>query len=82
MLALDATLEQEARERDLENLRRAIATRGCIGQAQGILMERERITAEQAFDLLRKASQRMNVRLAAIAESVVRTGEAPPLHPS
>jgi len=40
-------------------------------------MERERITGDQAFDVLRRASQRMNIKLRDIAETVVRTGEAP-----
>jgi AmiR/NasT family two-component response regulator len=40
-------------------------------------MERERIGAEDAFDVLRRASQRMNVKLREVAETLVETGEAP-----
>ena len=53
----------------------ALKTREVIGQAQGILMERERITADQAFDVLRRASQRMNVKLRDVASHLVETGE-------
>lgn len=56
----------------------ALVTRELIGQAQGILMERERITADQAFDVLRRASQRMNIKLREVAETLVETGEVPP----
>jgi hypothetical protein len=61
-------------ERDLHD---ALASRGIIGQAQGILMERERITAEHAFDVLRHASQDLNVKLRDVAQRVVDTGEDP-----
>ena len=48
-----------------------------IGQAQGILMERERITAGQAFDILRRASQHLNTKLREVAQELVETGERP-----
>jgi GAF domain-containing protein len=59
------------------NLRRALQSREVIGQAMGILMERHRITASQAFDVMVLASQRTNVKLRAIAEDLVRTGVLP-----
>lgn len=59
------------READLEN---ALKTREVIGQAQGILIERHRLTAEQAFSLLVAASQRRNVKLREIAEDLVHSG--------
>jgi AmiR/NasT family two-component response regulator len=40
-------------------------------------MERERITADQAFDVLRRASQHMNIKLREVAETLVETGESP-----
>jgi AmiR/NasT family two-component response regulator len=64
-------------ERRLEGLQRALATRELIGQAQGILMERERLSADQAFDILRVASQRLNVKLLEVAHRLVETGESP-----
>lgn len=44
-------------------LRHAIGTRDVIGQARGIVMHRQGITAEQAFSLLRSTSQDLNVTL-------------------
>jgi GAF domain-containing protein len=72
-LALSA-LDREA------NLRRALQSRELIGQAMGILMERHRITASQAFDVMVHASQRTNVKLRAIADELVRTGSLPAEH--
>jgi hypothetical protein len=76
-LALDSAEERAASELRAENLTEALRTRELIGQAQGILMERERITAEQAFDVLRRASQQVNVKLRSVAETLVQTGETP-----
>jgi hypothetical protein len=52
------------------NLRRAIETRDVIGQAKGILMNRRGITADEAFDLLRRTSQDLNVKLAELAHTL------------
>lgn len=76
--AIDAALiraEEEQTNRD--DLHAALASRAVIGQAQGILMERERITADDAFDVLRRASQELNVKLREIAQRLVDTGEDP-----
>lgn len=59
-------------------LQQAVASRDIIGQAKGILMERERLTADQAFDVLRRASQHVNLKLRDVAERVTETGERPP----
>jgi AmiR/NasT family two-component response regulator len=48
-----------------------------IGEAQGILMERERITADQAFDILRGASEHLNTKIRDVAQALVDTGESP-----
>ena len=59
-------------------LREALETRTVIGQAQGILMARQKIGAEDAFDILRRASQRTNRKLRDIAaEMVAGVGPAP-----
>ncbi|EOD65157.1 ANTAR domain-containing protein with unknown sensor [Amycolatopsis vancoresmycina DSM 44592] len=52
------------------NLRRAVSSRDVIGQAKGILMQRQGITAEAAFDLLRKTSQDLNVKLVDLAKTL------------
>ena len=77
-VALTAVRMRELEERQAENLRAALVTREIIGQAQGILMERERIAADQAFDILRRASQHLNLKLHEVARTLVETGESPP----
>lgn len=76
-IALSAAEAHSKEERRLENLKAALASRELIGQAQGILIERERITAEEAFDVLRKASQHFNVKLITVAQDLVDSGERP-----
>lgn len=78
--AVTAALEGNEDRRRADNLQAAMRSREVIGQAQGILMERERITADQAFDWLRRASQRLNVKLRDVADSLVETGEVPDPH--
>ena len=76
-LAIDSAEERASGRSKAVNLTEALRTRELIGQAQGILMERERISADQAFDVLRRASQHMNVKLREVAETLVETGESP-----
>jgi GAF domain-containing protein len=76
-LALSAAHSREDDERRAENLNTALGTRETIGEALGILMERERITADQAFDILRRASQHLNIKLRDVAQNLVDTGERP-----
>jgi GAF domain-containing protein len=57
-----------------ETLRAALETNRSIGAAIGILVERHKVSPEQAFDLLRVVSQRSNRRLADLADELVRTG--------
>ena len=51
-------------------LGQALASRDLIGQAKGILMERRGISADEAFDILRRTSQELNVKLAQVAETL------------
>ncbi|WP_199522374.1 GAF and ANTAR domain-containing protein [Geodermatophilus marinus] len=60
-----------------QHLRTAMATRTLIGQAQGILMERLKITPDQAFAVLSRLSQHTNVKLREVARRLVETGEIP-----
>lgn len=76
-LAFSTARSHEDDARREMNLHVALATREVIGQAQGILMERERITADQAFDVLRRASQHLNVKLREVAQTLIETGERP-----
>ncbi|HEY1987879.1 MAG TPA: sigma-70 family RNA polymerase sigma factor [Acidimicrobiales bacterium] len=81
-LALGGAHSHEDEDRRADNLNQALATRELIGQAQGILMERERITSDQAFDILRRASQHLNIRLREVAQDLVDTGDRPATRPS
>jgi ANTAR domain/GAF domain len=63
-------LEQLGRQ-----LHEALSSRDVIGQAKGILMERLRITPEDAFDALRRSSQRLNRKLREVAQGLTETGE-------
>lgn len=56
-------------------LHRALSTRDVIGQAKGILMERQRLSPGEAFDLLRRASQRLNRKLVDVAQQLAETGQ-------
>lgn len=67
---------QTAREM-ADNLETALQSRAVIDQAKGILMERHKITADQAFQVLASASMRTNTKLRDIAEQLVLTGEMP-----
>lgn len=80
-LALETAGERADEEQHVVNLREALETRELIGQAQGILIERERITADQAFDVLRRASQHLNIKIREVASTLVETGETPPSGP-
>lgn len=55
-------------------LTRAVTTRQLIGQAQGILMERHKVTPEQAFAMLVRVSQHRNDKLRRVAEVLVESG--------
>ena len=79
--ALNAAVNRRDAQARSDNLEQALLSREVIGQAQGILIERERITAEQAFDILRRASQHLNEKLRDIAQHLVDTGEDPDTGP-
>lgn len=56
-----------------EQLRDALATRGIIDQALGMIMAQQRVSAADAFALLREASQAQNRKLAEIAATLIET---------
>jgi hypothetical protein len=61
------------------NLEKALASSRNIGVAMGRLMNQHTIARDQAFGLLRMASQRTHRKLADVAAEVARTGVLPPL---
>jgi GAF domain-containing protein len=68
---------REEVDRRAAALHRGLSSRDVIGQAKGILMERQRLSAGDAFDLLRSASQRLNRRVVDVAQHLADTGELP-----
>jgi transcriptional regulator with GAF, ATPase, and Fis domain len=54
-----------------EQFRAALASRDIIGQAKGMVMERFKIGAGQAFELLKRLSQSSNTPLVAVARQLV-----------
>lgn len=61
----------------VNQLTQALQSRDVIGQAKGVLMARNRCTADEAFDILRRASQRLNMKLRDVAEQIVRSAAEP-----
>jgi hypothetical protein len=57
------------------DLQQVLLSRDVIGQAKGILMERLKITPEDAFDLLRRSSQHLHVKLRDVARGLAESGE-------
>jgi transcriptional regulator with GAF, ATPase, and Fis domain len=56
-----------------EQFRSALASRDIIGQAKGMIMERFKIDAVQAFELLKRLSQSSNTALAVVARQLVES---------
>jgi GAF domain-containing protein len=67
-----------ARSRHQHHLWQAIDARKLIGQAQGMLMERFSLDADQAFAVLRRYSQDNNVKLRDVAQRLIDTRQLPP----
>ncbi|MDP9431009.1 MAG: ANTAR domain-containing protein [Actinomycetota bacterium] len=65
---------QDARDQ-AENLRAAMESRAAIEQAKGIVIERYKVTADEAFRLLAAVSMRTNRKVRDLAEHLVLTGE-------
>jgi hypothetical protein len=62
------------------HLERALESRGVIERAKGVLIARQGCDPDQAFDILRRASQRLNRKLRDISTDLVvnaETGEVP-----
>lgn len=60
-------------------LEEAMASRAVIEQAKGILMGRHGFSETEAFELLRRQSQRSNVKLRTVAAQVVADASGSPL---
>lgn len=74
-MAISAVRERE----QAETLSQGLASNREIGKAVGLMMALPKIPDTQAFDLLRRASQDMNLKLADVARQVIdhhNTGNA------
>lgn len=62
-----------------EDLKTALASRAVIDQAMGVIMAENRCSSEEAFRILRSASQNRNLKLRDIAATLIEniTGVAP-----
>lgn len=61
------------RARLAEQLNEALLSRAVIDQAKGILMEREGVSADEAFEMLRAISRDQNVKLREVSRLLVRS---------
>ena len=59
------------------HLQTALDSRAVIDQAKGILMERFKLTADQAFQVLTRVSMESNTKVRDVAERFVATGDLP-----
>lgn len=78
VFAVHASAAMSAARRE-ESLEEKADSRDVIGRAKGILMARSGVSDDQAFAMLRNASQRMNLKLRDIAQQVA--GQGPPPEP-
>jgi len=65
---------ESARER-ADHLQIALESRAVIDQAKGILIERYKLTSDEAFKMLAQASMAGNRKLRDVADHLVTTGE-------
>jgi len=83
LLATHASLAMSSARlhEQVQHLERALQSNRGIGVAMGVLMHSYKITQQEAFDLLRMASQHSHRKLVEVARDVSETGilELPPL---
>ena len=65
------------RQSALARLQAQVETMPVIEQAKGILMAQRRCGPDEAFDLLRRASQRANIKVIVLAKQMVEQIAAP-----
>jgi len=59
------------------NLHTALESRAVIDQAKGVLVERHKLTPDQAFEQLVRVSMHTNRKVRDVADHLVNTGELP-----
>jgi two-component system, response regulator PdtaR len=68
--------ELSALREEADSLAEALAARKAIERAKGILMEKDGLSEQEAFERLRKASQVSGKPLKVVAEALIATFEA------
>lgn len=58
-----------------DGLETALSSSRVIGMALGVVMERYKLSSNQAFDLVRRMSQFSHLKLRDVADNIVATGE-------
>jgi ANTAR domain-containing protein len=69
--ALGLALRLAAQTKMSQNQLNALASRGVIGQALGVIMAENRCTADEALEMLRMISQNRNIKLHDIAGQII-----------
>ncbi|CAM5278018.1 ANTAR domain-containing protein [Streptomyces griseorubiginosus] len=84
VVVLERTQQLDLLRTEVEQLRRAIVTRPLIDQARGVLMATHACSSDQAWDILREASQLSNTKLRKVAAVVTAgaVGEEPDASPA
>ncbi|GAC1606575.1 MAG: hypothetical protein NVS3B2_14270 [Ramlibacter sp.] len=62
---------EDALRRELAQARNELSQRKLIDRAKGLLMERQGLTEQQAYDKLRKAAMDRGLKLAEVAQRIV-----------
>ena len=65
--------ELEALREEAQSLAEALSTRKVVERAKGLLMERERLSEQEAFTRLRRASQVSGRPMKVVAEALIAT---------
>ena len=68
---ITVAMAASAQRHAAETLRAGLRSNREIGKAVGLMMAFHKISDDQAFEMLRKASQDMNIKLAEVARQVV-----------
>ena len=77
MFAAHAAVAMSGVRRE-DKLEKKAVSRDVIGQAKGLLRAGSNISDDEAFDILRRASQRLNVKVVDVAEKIAH----PPANPA
>ena len=77
-------LRLAAQATEIAQLQEALASRSTIDQALGVLMAQNRCTRDQAFAILRRASQNRNIKIRDVAGALIErfTGHPPSAPPA